>query len=579
VFLARITHGQTILALICLGCFIISLIINYPGFMSADSFLQLLEARPGVYSDWHPPSIAFIWHFIEGILPGSLGMFILETSLIWMGTFLVTLYWFNKKRFTVFGLFPSLIVFYPPLFGTSGAIWQDNLIWALLMLAIGGTGSLEPFSATRRWAICVTLTMITSVLFMAMLTADDNARFAAVPFFAAVPIMILSIVRVWGTSPPVHRIAVSSAAGLMICVLLQFCALQTTEYLATYKTSGWTSLVLFDVAGIIYRMPDHQQQQTFYAQIPARLQGPGSLEGLLETYDPTTSDRLLWSPDGNTVEPTAPGKQPGLRCVTPLNNEFNELDDAFCFDLTDKEKGSLLQLWSTLVMHYPLAWLSHKMSVFRRNIGRHHWDYVYMEQEPAYWAPRIYGQPAPKLNWLQTRVKSLIARVSVHVWPLYMPLSYLVLTIVTISACFLSYTEERLQIALIAASGLSQEMGVFLLAFGNAYRHSHYMIYTSVIALLLLLQTYLMDRRRRFPIRTYLHRRRPQHDQRRDPGQRRGRRPPACPGGTFTRRGRQRLCRKIIAHFWAPPLQSRPNWLPFCLHKADNLSESLQIQI
>ena len=112
-----------------------------------------------------------------------------------------------------------------------------------------------------------------------------------------------------------------------------------------------------------------------------------------------------------------------------------------------------------------------------------------MEQEPAYWAPRIYGHPAPKLNWLQTQVKSLIARVSVHVWPLYMPLSYLILTIATMGVCLLSYTEERLQIALIAASGLTQEMGVFLLAFGNAYRDSHYMIYTSVIALLLLMRT------------------------------------------------------------------------------------------
>ena len=116
-----------------------------------------------------------------------------------------------------------------------------------------------------------------------------------------------------------------------------------------------------------------------------------------------------------------------------------------------------------------------------------------MEQEPAYWAPGIYGHPAPKLNWLQTRVKSLITRVSVHVWPLYMPLSYLVLTIATIGACFLSYTEERLQIALIGASGLTQEMGLFLLAFGNDYRPSHYMIYTSVIALLLLMRTYLME--------------------------------------------------------------------------------------
>jgi hypothetical protein len=28
-----------------------------------------------------------------------------------------------------------------------------------------------------------------------------------------------------------------------------------------------------------------------------------------------------------------------------------------------------------------------------------------------------------------------------------------------------------------------------------------------------------------------------------------------------------------VSHFWLPPLQSRPNWLPSCLHKAHNRSE------
>jgi hypothetical protein len=28
-----------------------------------------------------------------------------------------------------------------------------------------------------------------------------------------------------------------------------------------------------------------------------------------------------------------------------------------------------------------------------------------------------------------------------------------------------------------------------------------------------------------------------------------------------------------VSHFWLPPLQSRPNWLPSCFHKAHNRSE------
>jgi hypothetical protein len=66
------------------------------------------------------------------------------------------------------------------------------------------------------------------------------------------------------------------------------------------------------------------------------------------------------------------------------------------------------------------------------------------------------------------------------------------LTIATIGACLLSCTEERLQIALIAASGLSLELGLFLLAPASDYRYSHYMVYTSVIALLLLMRAHLM---------------------------------------------------------------------------------------
>ena len=41
------------------------------------------------------------------------------------------------------------------------------------------------------------------------------------------------------------------------------------------------------------------------------------------------------------------------------------------------------------------------------------------------------------------------------------------------------------------------EMGLFLLAPASDYRYSHYMVYTSVIALLLLMRTHLMERRAR----------------------------------------------------------------------------------
>jgi hypothetical protein len=70
------------------------------------------------------------------------------------------------------------------------------------------------------------------------------------------------------------------------------------------------------------------------------------------------------------------------------------------------------------------------------------------------------------------------------------------LATVVIGACLVSLTEERLYIVLIAASGLAHEGGLFLVSPSADYRYSHYMVYTSMLALLLSVQTYLIRRLR-----------------------------------------------------------------------------------
>jgi hypothetical protein len=54
--------------------------------------------------------------------------------------------------------------------------------------------------------------------------------------------------------------------------------------------------------------------------------------------------------------------------------------------------------------------------------------------------------------------------------------------------------KERVQIALIAASGLAHAGRLFLLACSAEYRYYHYLIYTGVLASFLLLRTYLTTR-------------------------------------------------------------------------------------
>ena len=90
--------------------------------------------------------MAFLWHFTDSIVPGPFGMLIVETALIWCGTYLISLFWFSDAH-PILRLAPCLLVFYPPIFGISGAIITDILMWAFLMLAIGMAGAIKPVSA------------------------------------------------------------------------------------------------------------------------------------------------------------------------------------------------------------------------------------------------------------------------------------------------------------------------------------------------------------------------------------------------------------------------------------------------
>lgn len=68
--------------------------------------------------------------------------------------------------------------------------------------------------------------------------------------------------------------------------------------------------------------------------------------------------------------------------------------------------------------------------------------------------------------------------------------------IAVILTCLEFHTPQRIQIALIAASGVAHEVGLFIGVPMADFRYSHYMIYASLLALLLFLQNVLQHRAR-----------------------------------------------------------------------------------
>ena len=116
------------------ACFLFTLAVYYPGYMSFDSVYQLQSAREGVTNNGNPPMMAYVWRLTDHIIPGPGGMLILNAGLFWFGLAGIAsaISSCNVVRAAVV-LFCG---FLPPIFGLVGTIWKDVGMHSFLVIAL-----------------------------------------------------------------------------------------------------------------------------------------------------------------------------------------------------------------------------------------------------------------------------------------------------------------------------------------------------------------------------------------------------------------------------------------------------------
>ncbi len=105
----------------------------YPGYISYDAIDQLNQAREGVFRDWHPPLMAFLWGGLDRVLPGPGLMLLWQNLMFWGGLGLLSARvkgWYGVLMIPAVGLFPAI-------FASLGTIWKDSALAAALLLAVG----------------------------------------------------------------------------------------------------------------------------------------------------------------------------------------------------------------------------------------------------------------------------------------------------------------------------------------------------------------------------------------------------------------------------------------------------------
>ncbi|MDD5630267.1 MAG: hypothetical protein PHU21_14465, partial [Elusimicrobia bacterium] len=91
--------------------------------MTADSITQLAQAESGVYGDWHPAMMSWVWHWLNKVYFGPAGMLILHNLCFFGGLACLA----RACRLGALGRAALVVLFsaVPSVFTQLGVVWKD----------------------------------------------------------------------------------------------------------------------------------------------------------------------------------------------------------------------------------------------------------------------------------------------------------------------------------------------------------------------------------------------------------------------------------------------------------------------
>src|SRR6185437_8627228 len=111
---------------ILLAGFAATVLVSWPGHLSYDSILQLLQGRTGIYNAWPPPVMAWLLGLGDALVPGT-GLFVTFDVLLAFGAFAGIL--LLVPRQVGWAAVPAAVavVLTPQVLIYQGVVWKDVL--------------------------------------------------------------------------------------------------------------------------------------------------------------------------------------------------------------------------------------------------------------------------------------------------------------------------------------------------------------------------------------------------------------------------------------------------------------------
>src|SRR3990167_3565222 len=214
--------------------FFINLILFWPGQISPDSIAQLKQATTGLYSNHHPPIMAFLWRYLLKIFPYASGMLIFHLTLLYSSCY-IFFQAFKNYRLKYFYLF---FPFFPPILFYSSMIWKDvGFAFSFLFVA----ASLSYFILHKIKPSFFQLFGIYLVLFYG----------AAVKFQAifCIPPLILAIC-ITQNNFKINKKTILQFLLSTVCLIVSINIFNDFLVSKTEHSDSWKFVKVYDLAGI-----------------------------------------------------------------------------------------------------------------------------------------------------------------------------------------------------------------------------------------------------------------------------------------------------------------------------------------
>ena len=301
----------------------ITAIVNFPGVLSYDSYVQLLEARSGSYANWHPPVMSWMLGIADALRPGAAYFVLFDTALAFAA--LVSLFWLARRISWLGVAAAGVAVFVPQLFLLQAEVLKD-VLFADATLA----GFVCLAHAAVRWEMrrlrFALLGACAVFLALATLTRQNGA--VVVPC-AAVGLAFIAL-RIENS----RRLAAAYGVGLLaVIAVLAFVA-------STALETRWDGT------------PSQDNQFK-----------------ILETYDLTGMTKrnpaVLWLVQSGTPELARAIAGEGVRLWSPIKNDTLENSPRLVAAQDATSAATLRQTWLNAAALYPGTYLAVRAELFR----------------------------------------------------------------------------------------------------------------------------------------------------------------------------------------------------------------------